>query len=69
MSRPEPIFEAIGDSLEEAISRAHDQIPPTHGKDFAISRVIEWGMERGGFTNQRKYYVRLIEDKHAPWKT
>ncbi|TMJ04741.1 MAG: hypothetical protein E6G97_04360 [Alphaproteobacteria bacterium] len=62
-------YEAIGDTLEQAVERAHAQIPPRRERDFAVSRIIEWGMQRGGITGAQVFYVKLIEDETAPFKT
>ena len=63
------IFYGLGDTLEEAIEVAHRQIPLRHGKDFAISRIVDFGMETGGFVNARKFYARVVEDEHSPFMT
>ena len=62
-------YEAIGDTLEEALTKAHDQIPPSEGRDFAVSRVVTWGMQAGGFIFTRKFYVVVDEDPNAPFRT
>ena len=62
-------IEAIGDTLEEALEKAHNQIPPSAGRDFAVSRVVDWGMQTGGFVFSRKFYVVIEEDPSAPFRT
>ena len=62
-------YEGLGDTFEHALQRAHDQIPPREGRDFAVSRVIDMGMQRGGFTRARKVWVRVIELEDARFKT
>lgn len=62
-------IEAIGDTLEEALTKAHDQIPIRMGTDFAVSRVVEWGMQTGGFVFSRKVYVAIEADLDAPFRT
>ena len=61
-------YEGIGETFDQALARAHDQIPPRQGRDFAVSRVIETGMQRGGFTQVRRVWVRVIELEDAPFK-
>jgi hypothetical protein len=63
------VFEGVGNTLEQALAKAHSHIRPRPGRDFAISRVIDWGMQRGGFTDAVVFYVKVVEDKHAPFKT
>jgi hypothetical protein len=55
-------YEAIGDTLEEALLKAHDEIRPREGFDFTTPRVIDWGLQKGGFTMTRKYYVRVVAE-------
>ena len=64
-----PVYHAIGNTLEEALEKAHRQIPPRSGRDYAISRVIDWGMQTGGFVPSRSFYVRVVEDEHSPFMT
>ena len=61
-------YEGTGETLEEAATKAHMQIPPRVGRDFAVSRVLEWGLHIGGFTGARTFYVRLIEDVDASFE-
>ena len=63
------VFEGAGASVEEALSAAQSQIPPRQGRDFSTSRVVEWGMQFGGFIPEKLYYVRIVEDPNAPFKT
>lgn len=63
------IFEGVGKTLEEALKFAHGQIPPSAHKDFAISQVLAWGLQRGGIANQTRFYVKVIEDKNADFKS
>ncbi len=62
------VYEGIGTSLEEAIRTAHSQIKIRPGRDFTTSRVIDWGMQFGGLTEETVYYVKVIEDETAPFK-
>ncbi|MDR6661940.1 tRNA A37 threonylcarbamoyltransferase TsaD [Tardiphaga robiniae] len=71
-AKPRPtevIFEGLGTTLDEALSAAHDQIAGRTGFDFAISKVVEWGMQRGGITGQRLIWVKVVQDKSAGFKT
>jgi hypothetical protein len=63
------VFEGVGDTLEEALRNAHDQIPFRAGRDFSTSRTVDWGMQFGGFAGQTVYYVRVVEDPDAAFKT
>jgi hypothetical protein len=62
-------FEGIGPTLEIAVARAHKKIPARTGKDFCISRVIEWGMQTGGFVPSQEFYAKVEEDEKSPFKT
>jgi hypothetical protein len=64
-----PMYEGLGDTLEEAVENATSAIPLRNGRDFVVSRVVEWGMQIGGFTLAKTFYVKLIEDENAPFKT
>jgi hypothetical protein len=68
MSKKGDIYEGIGDTLEQAVEKAHAQIPPREGRDFTISRVIDWGMQRGGFTGAMIFYAKVVEDEFSPPK-
>lgn len=63
------VYEGIGRSLEEALRVAHSQIKFRPGRDFTVSRVIDWGMQFGGFARATVYYVKVIEDETASFKT
>jgi hypothetical protein len=69
MPKKHDVYEGIGDTIEKAVENAHAQIPPREGRDFAISRVIDWGMQRGGFTRATIFYARVVEDEYSPFKT
>ena len=62
-------YEALGPTLDAAVQNAHAQIPPRQGRDFTMSRVIEWGMQHGGFVGTRQFYAKVVEDESAPPKT
>ncbi len=62
-------YEGVADTLEEALRAAHEKIPVRPGHDFTTSRVVDWGMQFGGFIPQVTYYVRVVEDPDAPFKT
>lgn len=63
------IFEGVGSTVQEALEAAHRQIPPQPHRDFAVSRVLDWGMQMGGFVNEKLFYVRIVEDADAQFKT
>lgn len=63
------VYVGIGATIEEALARAHDQIPFRPGSDYTASRVIDWGMQFGGFIPERLVYVKAIQDEHAPFMT
>ena len=63
------IFEGLGTTLEAALEAAHRQIPPRDGRDFTTSRVLEWGMQYGGFVGEKVIYVKVVEDANADFKT
>jgi hypothetical protein len=69
MTAQKMAYQGIGKTLDEAISAAHDKIPPREGRDFAVSRVVELGMQRGGFTMERLFLATVIEDEFAPFNT
>ena len=62
-------YEGVADTLEDALHAAHEKIPVRPGRDFTTSRVIDWGMQFGGFVPQTIYYVRVVEDPAATFKT
>jgi hypothetical protein len=63
------VYEGTGKTFEEAIDQAHSQIPPRPGRDFAIAKVIEFGMQRGGFLMAKLFYAKVVEDENAPFKS
>ncbi|TBA52721.1 hypothetical protein [Rhizobium ruizarguesonis] len=69
MSGEKQVFEGVGDTIEEALRAAHDQIPFGAGRDFSTSRIVDWGMQFGGFAGQTLYYVRVVEDPDADFRT
>jgi hypothetical protein len=62
-------YEGRGDDIQDALKKAHMQIPLSPGKDFTISKVLTWGMQFGGFTQATTFYVVVEEDKTSPFKT
>jgi hypothetical protein len=70
MQAPEVIvYEGVGETLEEALRQAHDRIPALgQGKDYTLSRVIDWGMQYGGIAMQYRVWVRVVEDRTTPPK-
>lgn len=63
------VYEGVGDTLEAAIAVATKKIPLRPHRDFVVSRVLEWGMQIGGFTGAASFYAKLIEDENATFKT
>lgn len=62
------VVEGIGQTLEAAMCAAHDQIQLRQGRDFTASRVLSTGMQLGGFTQQRRYIVQLIEEPDTSFR-
>ncbi|MBY5416397.1 hypothetical protein [Rhizobium leguminosarum] len=62
-------FEGVAETLEQALAAAHMQIPVITGNDFTLSRVIDWGMQYGGFNPQTLFYVRVVADRDSAFKT
>jgi hypothetical protein len=62
------VYSGVAATLEEAIRVAHAKIPaPPPPKDYNNARVVDWGMQYGGFAGQTRYWVRVVEDKYAPF--
>jgi hypothetical protein len=55
--------------FEAAVAQAHMQIPPTEGRDFTVSKVVEWGMQYGGFIPTQLFYAIVEDDLNAPFRT
>jgi len=62
------IYEGLGATLDLAIQDAHSQIPVRQGFDFVACRVVESGFQRGGFTDAKLFYARVVEDL-GPFKS
>ena len=62
-------YEGVGDTIEAALDQAHMQIPVPKDSDFTVSRVVDWGMQFGGFTQKRSFYVVVEQDPGAPVRT
>jgi hypothetical protein len=62
-------YEGTGESLEEAVAKAHMQIPISAGRDFTVSRVVDWGMQYGGFVPVTVFYAMVEEDPNASFRT
>ncbi|KFG90319.1 hypothetical protein BV98_001521 [Sphingobium herbicidovorans NBRC 16415] len=58
-------FEGTGTTIEEALDAAHMQIPIPVGSDITVSRVVDWGMQYGGFIPQRTFWVIVEEDPNG----
>ncbi|MBD9624763.1 hypothetical protein IB279_17620 [Ensifer sp. ENS06] len=63
------VYVGVGATLEDAVKAAHDQIPFRPESDYTVSRVIDWGMQFGGFIPDRLIYVKVVQDEHAPFMT
>ncbi|WKA31328.1 hypothetical protein [Bradyrhizobium roseum] len=62
------VFEGVADSLERAVEIATLKIPPRQGRDFVVARVVSWGMQFGGFAQQKMFFAQVAEDPEAPFK-
>lgn len=62
-------YTGVAATLEKAVALAHGKIPPSPGKDYAISRVTGWGMQFGGFAETTRFWAEVVEDKTSPFKT
>ena len=62
-------FEGVDRSIDGALGRAVRKIPPRHGRDIAVGRVVEIGVQRGGFIDELLYYAIVEEDLNAPART
>ncbi|MBY5456884.1 hypothetical protein HFO89_10985 [Rhizobium leguminosarum] len=63
------VYEGLGATLEEAVEKAHVQIPPQPGTDYTISRVVDWGMQFGGFVGAKLFYAKVFADDGETFKT
>lgn len=63
------LYEAVGETVEEALAKIHKQIPPREGADYAITRVVDWGAQYGGFAQALSFWVRVEVDEYSPFKT
>jgi hypothetical protein len=59
---PPGVYEATGKTLDAAAVKATRKIPLRPHTDFRTSRVIEWGVQSGGITDQDVFYVKVIEE-------
>lgn len=55
-------YEGTGVTIEAALEAAHMQMPIPPGSDITVSRVVDWGMQYGGFIPQRTFWVIVEED-------
>lgn len=62
------VFEGVGTTIEAALAAAHARIPTRPHRDFTTSKVVGWGMQRGGLTDQSRFYVQVEEDPDAPFR-
>lgn len=63
------VFEGVGSTLEEAAKFAHAQIPLGPHRDFTVSKVVGWGVQLGGIANQTRFYVQVVEDPDASFRS
>lgn len=69
MAEAGTLYEGLGETLEAAVEQATKNIPPRPHRDFVVSRVVEWGMQIGGFMGAKSFYAKLIEDENAEFET
>jgi hypothetical protein len=62
------VYEGLGSTIELAIESAHSKIPIREGFDYVACRLLESGYQRGGFTDSKLFYARVVEDL-GPFKT
>lgn len=60
--------EATGPTIEAALREAHRHIGPRPGSDLAMSRVVDWGAQFGGFAQAMSYWVVVEVDEATPFK-
>ena len=58
----------VAPTLEVAFKNAHSKIRPSPGKDFTSSKVSSWGMQFGGFMQEERFWVEVVEDPTAPFR-
>lgn len=63
------IHEGVDENFEVAFEKAHDKIQRSAKKDFTTSKVVGFGLQTGGFFDKKLFYVQVIEDVDAPFKT
>lgn len=63
------LYEGIGTTIEAALLAAHARIPMRPHRDFTTSKVVGWGMQRGGLTDQSRFYVQVEEDPDARFRS
>ena len=54
---------------QDSLRVAHGKISFRSGHDYTTSRVVEWGMQFGGFAGETLFYLRIEEDPDAPLRT
>lgn len=62
-------YEGVARTIDAALHKAQQQVPRRDGRDFTVSKVVEWGGQRGGFIDETLYYVVVEEDPDAPFRT
>jgi hypothetical protein len=64
----ENIYTGVAASLEAPMRIAHAKIKPRGGRDFTVSKVSSWGVQFGGFTQQTRFWVELVEDPDGAFR-
>ena len=64
-----PTYTGVAATLEGALQTAHSKIRPIQGKDFTSSKIIAWGMQFGGFAQQARFWVEIVGDESAPFRS
>ena len=62
-------FQGVGRTVDEALTLAHRKIPPRSGRDWTTSKVVELGVQFGGFMHSTRFYVVVEEDPNAPFRS
>ena len=58
----EPVYEGLGNTLSEAVQNAHNQIETRPGFSIITSKVVNWGIQSGGYIYKEKFYVQIVAD-------
>ena len=60
-------YTGVAATLDAALKTAHGKIPPKPDQDYTTSRVVSWGVQLGGFTEQTRFWVEVAPDD-CPFK-